>query len=242
MKAKSLAIVASLAALVSWYAIPAHGQAVANTQPPARTLEVSGDGEAHATPDVASLNLAIETHAATAQECAGRNAALAQKVVDALKAKLGDKGKIWTGGYTLFPEYNQPREGEKAAIVGYRAENSITVETGALDLLGSLIDTAVGAGANRINYLNFSLRDESKARSEAIADAAKDAQAQAQALATSLGVKLKAIVKASTMAQVRPVPVMGRMMASMAAAAPPTPIQPNEVTVPATVSLTYEIE
>jgi uncharacterized protein len=241
MKAKSLAIPACVAMLVSLCAIPAHGQTATAHPAAERVIEVSGSGEAHATPDVAFLNLAIETHAPTAQECASRNAALAQKVVDALKAKLGDKGKIWTGGYSLFPEYNQPRAGEKPAIVGYRAENSITVQTEQLALLGSLIDTAISAGANRINYLNFSLRDETKARSDAIANAAKDAQAQAQALATALGVKLGKIVKASTVSQVRPVPVMGRMMA-MAAAAAPTPIQPNEVTVPATVSLIYEIE
>ncbi len=30
----------------------------------ARTIEVTGNGEAHVAPDVASLNLAIETHAA----------------------------------------------------------------------------------------------------------------------------------------------------------------------------------
>ena len=35
------------------------------------------------------------------------NAALATKVIDALKAKLGDKGKITTGGYSLDPEYDQ---------------------------------------------------------------------------------------------------------------------------------------
>lgn len=241
MKAKSLAIPAYVALLVSLCAIPAHGQAVATHAAAVRTIEVSGSGEAHATPDVAFLNLAIETHAPTAQECASRNAALAQKVVDALKAKLGDKGKIWTGGYSLFPEYNQPSPGEKPAIVGYRAENSITVETGQLDVLGSLIDTAISAGANRINYLNFSLRDETQARKEAIANAAKDAQAQAQALAASLGVQLGKIVKASTVSQVRPVPVMAKFAAAIQTAAP-TPIQPNEVTVPATVSLTYEIE
>ncbi|HEX4211049.1 MAG TPA: SIMPL domain-containing protein, partial [Candidatus Binataceae bacterium] len=43
-----------------------------------RTIQVNGNGEAHAAPDYASLNLAIETHAKTAAEAASRNAALAQ--------------------------------------------------------------------------------------------------------------------------------------------------------------------
>lgn len=206
-----------------------------------RTIEVSGNGEAHVAPDVAFLNLAIETHAATAQESAGQNAALAQKVVEALTKKLEGKGKVWTGGYSLYPEYNEPRPNEKPVVTGYRAENSITVRTGEIGMLGGLIDTAIGAGANRINYLNFTLRDESQARAEAIALAAKDAQAQAESLAKALGVKLGPIVKATTVAEVRPMPVM-RMGGAMTAQGVPTPVQPNEVSVPATVSVTYQIE
>ena len=215
-------------------------------QPPqeARTIEVTGNGEAHVAPDVASLNLAIETHAATAQQSAGQNAALAEKVVDALNTKLQGKGKVWTGGYSLYPEYNEPRPNDKPVVTGYRAENSITVETGEIGMLGGLIDTAIEAGANRINFLNFTLRDESQARSQAIALAAKDAQTQADSLAKSLGVKLGPVVKATTVWENQPMPVM-RMMAGVGASATmgaPTPVQPNEVTVPATVSITYQIQ
>lgn len=209
----------------------------------AHTIEVTGNGEAHVAPDVASLNLAIETHAATAQQSAGENAALAQKVVDALTQKLQGKGKVWTGGYSLYPEYNEPRPNEKAVVTGYRAENSITVETGDISMLGGLIDIAISAGANRINFLNFTLRDESQARSQAIALAAKDAQAQAESLAKSLGVRLGPVIKATTEAQTRPIPMMRMgVMAASSSIGATTPTQPNEVTVPATVSITYQIE
>jgi len=208
----------------------------------ARTIEVTGNGEAHVAPDVASLNLAIETHAATAQQSAGQNAALAQKVVDALNTKLQGKGKVWTGGYSLYPEYSEPRPNEKPVVTGYRAENSITVETGEIGMLGGLIDTAIEAGANRINFLNFTLRDESKARSQAIALAAKDAQTQADSLAKSLGVKLGPVVKATTIGENQPIPMARFAAATVGAMGAPTPVQPNEVTVPATVAITYQIQ
>ena len=217
--------------------------ASADEKPAERSIEVQGHGESRATPDTAMLDLAIETHGSTAEEAATQNADLSQKVVKALKDKLGDKGKIWTGGYNLFPIYEEHQTPDHAKIIGYRAENSISVETGALDVLGTLIDTAIGAGANRVNSLNFSLRDDSNARGDAIGKASKDAQAQAQALSNALGVKLKKIVTASTVSQVRPMPVYARAMAMpMAAEGAPTPVSPGEVTVPATVSLTYEIE
>jgi uncharacterized protein YggE len=206
-----------------------------------RTIEVSGDSEAQAAPDTATLALAIETHAATAAEAAGANGALAQKVRDALKAKMGDHGKMWTGGYSLDPDYSEPRSGGEAKIIGYRAQNSITVQTGALDLVGPLIDAAIGAGANRVDSLEYSLRDQTKPRNEAISQASRDAASQAEALAQALNVKLGPVIKATTTSERRPVPVM-RMEAAAMVRGASTPIEAGQVTVPASVTLTYAIQ
>jgi uncharacterized protein len=206
-----------------------------------RVIEVSGAGETRATPDIAHLSLEVETHAATAEESSNKNAELAQKVVRELKDKLAGKGTVETGDYSLNPDYNEPAPNQRPKITGYMAQNTITVETTELMLLGSLIDSAIAAGANRINYLNFGLRDDTKAREEAIANASKDAQAQAQALAGSLNVKLKQVVKASTVQEPRPILPMARMsMASSANAS--TPVEAAQISVSATVMLTYEIE
>ncbi len=219
---------------------PAPGPQLA-IAPVGRVLEVSGNGEIQAAPDLATLEMAIETHAATADHAAGLNGALAQKVRDALMSKLGSKGLMWTGGYSLNPEYTELREG-KPSVSGYTAQNSITVQTGELGLIGPLIDAAIGAGANRISSLTYSLRADSKARSEAIARAARDAQTQASALADALGVKLGPVVKASTELVVRPVPLTRFSGTAAMASNVQTPIAPGQITVPATVSLTYSIE
>jgi uncharacterized protein len=209
-----------------------------------RTIVVSGNGEVSARPDMADLSFAIETHARSASEAAARNAALAQKITDALKAKLGDKAKVSTGGYSLSPDYEQHQgRPDSATIVGYGAQNSIEVETPAMNLLGELIDTAIGAGANRVNSLNFTLKNDSKPRADALANASRDAQQQAQALAASLDVKLGRIITASTEGAPRPVP----LVRTYAQAAPAmtsfkTPVEAGDITVSATVYLTYEIE
>jgi len=213
----------------------------ASTLTGVRVIEVSGNSEVQAAPDLATLEIAIETHAATADHAAGLNGELAEKVRDALTSKLANKGTMWTGGYSLFPEYNEPREG-KPTVTGYRAENSITVQTGELGLIGPLIDAAIGAGANRISSLNYSLRARSNARSEAIGKAARDAQTQASALADALGVKLGPIIKASTESEVQPVPLTRFASSAAMATNVQTPITAGQVTIPATVSLTYGIE
>jgi uncharacterized protein YggE len=210
-----------LIAMIAGRALPAFGSDLSGSVlPPIRTIQVDGNGEVRAKPDTAELSVAIETHAATAAESAERNASLADKVSEALKAKLGDKGKIQTGGYSLFPDYEQRPGVENPRIIGYRAENSISVETRDIALAGPLIDAAIAAGANRINSLNFTLKDDTAARSEAIARASRDAQAQANALAASLGVKLKRIYSATTVAEVRPMPMAIAKFASEAVSAP----------------------
>jgi len=230
----------SLAIILPAFAAAASAQSDANNLS-VRTIEVDGSGETRTSPDTADLDLAINTQAKTAEEAAASNAALATKVIDALKAKLGDKGKITTGGYSLDAQYDQRPNARSETIVGYIAQNSVTIHTGALDLVGALIDSAIAAGANRVNSLNFSVENNISARKEAIAIATRDAHAQAEALASALGVKLGKVLKATTVSEARPIPMrMGRAMAMSAKVA--TPVEPGEVTVPATVSLTFEIE
>jgi uncharacterized protein len=238
MKIKTAALPAAmLAAMVFMLAAPALAKESAGT------LEVAGSGEVRAAPDVADLSIQVETHARAAEQSARQNAALAAKVVAALKRTLAGKGTVTTGNYSLNPEYREPGPGRKPEIVGYTCQNTITVHTGELPLAGALIDTAIAAGANRVNYLNFALRNDTKARNEAIANASRDAQSQARALAASLGLKLGRVVKASTVPQRPPVvPAMRSFAMQTATAAVPTPIEPGQVTVSATVSLVYEIE
>jgi uncharacterized protein len=237
MKISGLVIMLALIA-------PAFAMAQATPQStPVPTIDVTGNAEVRANPDRATMDVAVETHGDTAARAASANARLSQKVADALKAALGSNGKIQTGSYNLMPDYRS-RPGEvEAEIIGYRAVNTVTVETTALDRVGPLIDAAIGAGANRVDSVSFTMRDQSGPRNEAIAKAADDAIGQARALAAALGVKLKRVLHASTTAEPRPIRLMSFATARMAAVpSEPTPISPGQITVPATVTLTYEIE
>ena len=186
--------------------------------PQTRTIDVTGQGEVKASPDTAELAIAIETLGPTAAAAASENATQTQKVVEALKSKLGDKGKVTTSGYALFPQYSERPAAEKPRVTGFRAQNSINVEVQALELAGPIIDAAIAAGANRVDSLSFKLRDEAAERRNAIDIAAKDAASQAQTLASALGLRLKRIMHASTGGEPRPIPVRFAATSMMAAA------------------------
>jgi uncharacterized protein YggE len=109
--------------------------------------------------------------------------------------------------------------------------------------VGKMIDTAMQAGANNINRLAFTLKDEEGARLDALKQAAAKAKAKAEAIAASLGLKVVRIAsitegERSFQPVFRQAP-MAR--GELAAAAAPTPIEQGTVDVRSTVLLVAEV-
>ena len=239
LRLRAAAIGLALITIVSMFASAASAQSGENIFAK-RTIEVDGSGETRTSPDTADLDLAIDTQARTAEEAASSNAALATKVIDALKAKLGDQGKVTTGGYSLDPQYDN-RPSERPRIIGYNAQNTVTVHTGALDLVGALIDSAIAAGANRVNSLK--LQRQGRHQGAYRSDRNRDSRRARASRSARVGAGREARQgpQGDDVSEARPIPIrMGRAMAMSASVA--TPVEPGELTVPATVSLTFEIE
>ena len=206
-------------------------------QTTAGTIQATGNGIIHVTPDQAQMVVSVITQGATAQEAGQQNATLTDAVITALKSVIGNTGTVQTIGYSVTPRYSPPPN--TSTIVGYTATNTVQVTTTNLSVLGSLIDTANQAGASVVGGLSFGLQDPEPAKQQALTKAAQIAQQHASAIAAGFGRKAGAVVSAQEGATYAPV-VVGD--AGVSAAAPPTPVQTGTVTVSATVYLTVQIQ
>ena len=226
--------------LVSTAGYDSHAQDVQNGK---RTLNVTRNGKADASPDVAYLTLSVETLAKSASQAVKDNAATTNKVIQVIKAMLGKNDKVSTAGYSLTPVYEYNNQTSKTDFKGYRASNRIIVEAHDLKEIGNLIDATSEAGLNNIESLSFDTTKRDEFRREALTRAVNDAKTTAETLAKAAGVKITRILQLSPTFDY-PVPVYRdyALAKEAAPAAPPTPIEPGDISVSASVNIVYEIE
>lgn len=205
-------------------------------------LTVAGNADVRVAPDLADVELGVVTEAPSATDARQQNASRVGKVITAIKALGIPDNMIRTSVFQLEPVRrfaNQNQQGEPP-IVGYRVSNIVGVRTSNLDLVPRIIDDSIKAGANTVNSVGFMLSDEASARQSALRQAIADAKANASVMAKELGVTLGRVLNATQGgASVQPPVPMYRMASESVSA--PTPILPGEVTVSASVTVTYQI-
>jgi uncharacterized protein YggE len=212
--------------------------AIAVAQPQA---VAHGEGVASAKPDQVRINIGVTTQAPTANEAGQQNAKQSAAVIAELKQQLGNSAEFQTMNYSLYPMYRTQRDGGKPTISGYQANNTVEVKLNDVTLAGKAIDFATRTGANQIQGINFSIRDEQKLRGEALAKAAVQARANAEALAKALGMRVAGILKVEDGNPVHVVP-MQRMEMMKAQDAASTQIEAGTIDVRATVTVTAVLE
>ena len=211
------------------------------TQAPAGVLPqvvTNGQGEAKVVPDRARLELSVQTRAATAAAAGSDNARRQQAVLDALR-KLGfTPAQLSTVNYNLYPEMRYDQNGQQPRVTGYVATNTVRVEVKDIGMIGKAIDASLGAGANVVSSLAFYSSSTDSARRSALAEAVARARDDADAVARAAGGSIGSLLELTT-TDFRPPVVYNRVLAAEGMAgklAGPTPVEPGEQTVSATVT------
>lgn len=211
------------------------GLAQAATAPLPPQIVTSGNGEAHVSPDRATISIGVQSKATTAAAAAADNARRQKAILDTLKSMGLGSDQLSTSNYNVSPDmqYNQTTGTSK--VVGYTVTNLVMAQVKNIGDVGRVIDAALAKGANEISGLQFESSKADSVRRAALALAVADARADAEALAKAAGGSLGALLELSTSSMpVRPVMYDRAMMTAKAAA--PTPIEPGQQTVTATVS------
>jgi hypothetical protein len=215
----------------------------ADAAPPVRTLSVTGTGQAFLEPDIAYIYIGVHTEEETAADAVEANNAQTQQVIAALQEAGVDAKDIRTTNFSIWPNQQYSPEGQPTGT-RYAVDNSVFVTVRKLDGLGDLLDSAIGAGANSINSIQFDVADKDEALKTAREEAVKDAQRQAQELADAAGMSLGDI-QSIGFYDSSPIPYMdsfGKGGGGGATVESSVPIQPGQLTLTATVSISYEIK
>ena len=210
--------------------------------PSAPTISVQGTGKVAVRPDTGIALVGVDTRAPKLADATAEVARLMTAVLARVKALGVADRDLTTVSYSVDPLMApQQRPDDPPRITGYRVTNVVQIKIRKIDDTGHILDTALGAGANSLRSLFFTVDDPTQAATEARARAVRDASTRARQLADAAGVKLGELVLL-TEGVPPPRPVLREFgRASMATAMAPGPVETGEQEISVTVEAHFRI-
>jgi uncharacterized protein len=210
------------------------------TQPPQRTITVTGTGKVTLTPDIAYISIGVHTDNASAKAAVAANNTQAQAVIAAIKGfGVADKD-IQTTNFSVYPQQQYDTNG-KVTGISYVVDNTVYVTIRDLKKLGDLLDSTVSSGANNINSIQFDVADKTGALSQARQAAVADAKKQADELTKATNVVLSQVQTISYYDSTAPITVQYAKSDALAAPAS-VPVQAGSMQISTTVTIVYELK
>lgn len=198
-----------------------------------RTISVVGVGRAPVAPDLATLVLGVETTDSALAEAQRENARRSATLRASLAESGLREGDIQTVGYHVGQDHG--REGP----TGHRVSNTVRATVREIARVGDILDTALAAGANQVQRVQFGAQDEEPALHAAREAAIRDARSKAEHYAALVGARLGAALAVAEGGTRAPGPAFDTppFVARMAA----TPIAPGEGSLAVQVHVTYAL-
>src|SRR5882757_5984223 len=207
---------------------------------PLSSIRVTGDAIVTAKQDRAWIDVGVLTQEKQSQNAATQNAKQLESILGALHKLLGADADIKTINYALNPDYQYRPIGGKSSVSSYTALHVVRVTVDDLDKVGPVIDTATQAGANHVESVRYTVRDQQVLHSQAVREAALKARATADALAAALNLKITRMVSVEEGGDGPPPGADAGDLRDPAGPAP-APVQSSSFVVTANVTLTLEV-
>lgn len=255
-----MAAVAALGALALWGAVEAVSamkefRYIGAGVSASNTINVSGEGEVFAVPDIATFTVGVTEEAedvATAQEAVNEQM---DAIISFLEGEGIEERDIKTTNYNVRPRYEyrentgelrEPVPGERV-LVGFEVTQRIEVKVRDTERAGEILSGTGSLGATNVSGLSFTIDDDDALLAEARELAIADAREKAQTLADDLGVQLVRVVGFNESGGQPPVPYRASfgaddgaaVMEQTAVGGANLPTGENKMT--SNVTVTYEI-
>lgn len=213
----------------------------------AETISIQGTGIVTSAPDIAYINLGVNSSAQTARVALDKNNKAMNNIITAIKKIEVESKDIQTSNFSINPRYNRIQKQEGLPeIIGYEVFNNLNITIRNLDDLGAILDQVVTLGSNRINNIQFAIAKPQPLEDQARALAAEDAKRRAEIYADTLGFNLGKIIEI-TEGRARNQPLMqakmerGAMMMD-AAVSQSAPIEAGQQAITSSVTVIWDIE
>ena len=149
-------------------------------------IATNGRGEVRVAPDLARLQVTVETRSGSANAAAADNAIRLTRTIASVRAAGIDSAQISTSGYSVSTDYDS-----KNRPAGFVVRNGLRIEVRRIADVGKVIDAALSPGATQINGVQFLRSNVQESRRSAltlaVGEARRDAEALAQAAGGTLG-------------------------------------------------------
>jgi len=198
------------------------------------TISVSTTETVTASPDMAYIQMGIRTEGSSAEQAMQANTQIVDEFLRAVKGKGLADDDIKTSNINMYQDYEDSSK--------FIVENTFELTIREIDSIGTVIDAAVGAGANTAYYLSFDRSDRDAKYMEALQMAMQSISAKADTLAQAGGysiVRPLSIQEAGSSGYYND---MMPMEAEAASADGAMQVMPSNIEISATVSGTYVIE
>lgn len=145
------------------------------------------------------INFAVDGEGENAKAARANVNAIVKKIKDALVGASMTTAKDFTVTYySIYPKYDYSSSNNKKQFV---TTHTVSITVHNLDLVDVITDAAVGAGAERVNSISFTLENAKAVQKKLRREAYEEAREKAEELAAIANVRAGAI---SAMSEVTP--------------------------------------
>lgn len=204
---------------------------------------VTATGTTTVAPDQARISLGVVTNYKDLAQAQTENNRNTQRVIEAVQAMGIDKSLIQTSSFNIYPQYDY-NNNSSGTLMGYQVRNEITIVVKDISKVGTILDGAVQAGANNVNFVSFEKAKLDAAENEALLKAIARGGEKAQVIASAAQMSLGGLLSISEGYSNSIYPNVANIAFDSAKGmgGGSVPISPGELRVTATVTMVYQLK